>query len=73
MVMSPVGVRTKNHCAGEGQQQFSSQEIVGYSTRLLKQTRRQLMWKLMECIRKLRRANCDKVYVERTKVIENKT
>jgi hypothetical protein len=25
MVMSPVGIGTKNHCAGEGQQQFSSQ------------------------------------------------
>jgi hypothetical protein len=25
MVMSPVGLGTKNHCAGEDQQQFSSQ------------------------------------------------
>jgi hypothetical protein len=25
MVISPVGLGTKNHCAGEGQQQFSSQ------------------------------------------------
>jgi hypothetical protein len=27
MVMSPVGLGTKNHCAGEGQQQFSSQSV----------------------------------------------
>jgi hypothetical protein len=27
MFMNPVGLRTKNHCAGEGQQQFSSQSI----------------------------------------------
>jgi hypothetical protein len=25
MVMSPAGLETKNKCAGEGQQQFSSQ------------------------------------------------
>jgi hypothetical protein len=25
MVVSPVGLETKNYCAGEGQQQFSSQ------------------------------------------------
>jgi hypothetical protein len=25
MVVSPVGLGTRNHCAGEGQQQFSSQ------------------------------------------------
>jgi hypothetical protein len=25
MDMSPVGLGTKNHCAGEGQQQFSRQ------------------------------------------------
>jgi hypothetical protein len=25
MVMSPVGLLTKNHCAGEGQQRFSGQ------------------------------------------------
>jgi hypothetical protein len=25
MVMSPAGLGTKNNCAGEGQQQFSSQ------------------------------------------------
>jgi hypothetical protein len=25
MVMSPVGLGTKTHCAGEGQQQFKSQ------------------------------------------------
>jgi hypothetical protein len=24
--MSPVGLETKNHCAGEGHQQFSSQD-----------------------------------------------
>jgi hypothetical protein len=28
MVMSPLGFGIKNHCAGEGQQQFSSQEFV---------------------------------------------
>jgi hypothetical protein len=27
VVMSPVGLGTKNHCAGEGQQQFSSQSV----------------------------------------------
>jgi hypothetical protein len=26
--MSPVGLKTKNHCAGEGQQQFSSQSVM---------------------------------------------
>jgi hypothetical protein len=26
--MSPVGLETKNHCAGEGQQQFSSQTLI---------------------------------------------
>jgi hypothetical protein len=26
MVMSPTGLETKNNCAGEGQQQFSSQQ-----------------------------------------------
>jgi hypothetical protein len=25
MAMSPIGLRAKNHCAGDGQQQFSSQ------------------------------------------------
>jgi hypothetical protein len=25
--MSPVGLGTENHCAGEGQQQFSSQAV----------------------------------------------
>jgi hypothetical protein len=27
MVMSPMGLRTRNHCAGRGQQQFSSQSV----------------------------------------------
>jgi hypothetical protein len=27
MVLNPVGLRTKNNCAGEGQQQFSSQSV----------------------------------------------
>jgi hypothetical protein len=27
MVMSPLGLGTKNHCAGKGQQQFSSQSV----------------------------------------------
>jgi hypothetical protein len=27
MVMSPVGLGTKNYCAGEGQQQFVSQSV----------------------------------------------
>jgi hypothetical protein len=27
MVVSPVGLGTKNHCAGEAQQQFSNQSI----------------------------------------------
>jgi hypothetical protein len=27
MVMSPVGLGTKNRCAGEGQEQFSSQSV----------------------------------------------
>jgi hypothetical protein len=27
MVTGPVGLATKNHCAGEGQQQFSSQSL----------------------------------------------
>jgi hypothetical protein len=27
MVVSPVGLGTKNHCAGEGQQQFTSQSV----------------------------------------------
>jgi hypothetical protein len=27
MVVSPVRLGTKNHCAGEGQQQFSSQLV----------------------------------------------
>jgi hypothetical protein len=27
MVMSPMGLGTKNRCAGEGQQQFSSQSV----------------------------------------------
>jgi hypothetical protein len=27
IVMNPVGLGTKNHCAGEGQQQFSSQSV----------------------------------------------
>jgi hypothetical protein len=27
MVMSPAGLETKNNCAGEGQQQFSSQSV----------------------------------------------
>jgi hypothetical protein len=27
MVMSPVGLGTKKHCAGEGQQQFSTQSV----------------------------------------------
>jgi hypothetical protein len=28
MVMSPVGLGTKNYCAGEGQQQFTSQSVI---------------------------------------------
>jgi hypothetical protein len=28
MVMSPVGLGTKNHCAGEGQQQFTVLDCV---------------------------------------------
>jgi hypothetical protein len=28
-VMSPVGLGTQNHCAGDGQKQFSSQLEVG--------------------------------------------
>jgi hypothetical protein len=31
--MSPVGLGTKNHCAGEGQQQFSSQSVSWVSCR----------------------------------------
>jgi hypothetical protein len=31
IVMSPVGLETKNRCAGEGQQQFSSQADSGKS------------------------------------------
>jgi hypothetical protein len=27
MVMSPEGLKTKNNCAGKGQQQFSSQSV----------------------------------------------
>jgi hypothetical protein len=27
VVMGPVGFGTKNHCAGEGQQQFNSQSV----------------------------------------------
>jgi hypothetical protein len=27
MVMSPAGLETKNNCAGEGQQKFSSQSV----------------------------------------------
>jgi hypothetical protein len=29
MVMRPMGLRTKNHCTGEGQQQFISQSLGG--------------------------------------------
>jgi hypothetical protein len=29
MVMSPVGVETKNHSAGEGQQQFTRHLLLG--------------------------------------------
>jgi hypothetical protein len=32
MVMSPAGLGTKNNCAGEGQQQFSSQFLKGYAS-----------------------------------------
>jgi hypothetical protein len=32
MVMSPMGLGTKNHYAGEGQQQFSSQSVVKQSS-----------------------------------------
>jgi hypothetical protein len=28
MAMSPEGLGTKNHCAGEDQQQFSSQSVM---------------------------------------------
>jgi hypothetical protein len=28
IVMIPVGLDTKNHCAAEGQQQFSSQSVI---------------------------------------------
>jgi hypothetical protein len=27
MVVSPVGLGTKNYCAGEGQQQYTSQSV----------------------------------------------
>lgn len=30
MAMSPVGLRTKHHCAGENRQQFGSQWVLGY-------------------------------------------
>jgi hypothetical protein len=35
MVMGPMGLGTKNRCAGEDQQQFSSQSVFNGLTKLL--------------------------------------
>jgi hypothetical protein len=35
MVMSPVGLETKNHCADDGQQRFNSQAVRQYEVQNL--------------------------------------